>query len=144
MAEKRTPWHHWPIALFSLLFYAAGTVDFTLTKLRLEFYVKRFTTEQFDYFTMLPDWITALWALAAWGGLIGAWLLWRRNRFSVLLLFLAFAALMFLTIWLTLFTRPTLVGVGGFVSLYLLAGSCALAFLIYVYARWERTERWLR
>lgn len=141
MPETRAPWHHWPIAILSLLFYGVGALDYVFTKLKFGFYLQNFTAEQVTYFTELPLWLNVIWAVAVWGGLAGSWLLWRRNRFSVLLLFAGFAALTFLTVWLAVFTRPTLVGVTGFLGLYLMAGTSALSFLIYVYARWERTSK---
>lgn len=143
LPETRAPWHHFPVALLTVLLYLVGAVDYLLTKLQVGIWTRNFSAEQLAYFTSMPTWLNVVWALGVWGGLFGAWLLWKRNRFSVLFLFVGFAALTFLTVWLSLFHRPTLFGVTGLMGVWLMAGTCALAFLVYVYARWERTEYYL-
>ena len=142
-SDTRAPWHHFPVAILAALFYLAGAVDYLLTKLQFGPWLQNFTAEQVSFFTGFPFWLDLVWAVGVWGGLLGAWLLWKRNRYSVLVLLTAFLCLVFLTLWVTLFTRPTLVGVAGFLGLYVMAGTCALAFVVYLYARWERTEHYL-
>lgn len=141
--ETRAPWHHYPIAICAAALYLLGAIDYLMTKLRFGFWIDRFTAEQVAYFAELPFWLDVIWAVSVFGGLFGAYLLWNRNRFSVLFLFLGFAAMVFLTVWLTVVHRPTLFGVTGFIGVYFMAGTSALAFLIYTYARWERTEYFL-
>ena len=143
LPQTRAPWHHYPMSIVTILFYAVGAIDYLLTELRFGFWMDNFSTRQATYFAELPGWLTAIWAVAVWGGLLGAYLMWKRNRLAVLLLFLAFAALTFVTVWLTVVHRPTMFGITGFMGVYILAGTCALSFLIYTYARWERTEYFL-
>jgi len=135
------PWHHWPLALLAIVFYAAGAVDFTLSYLNVRFYTSGFSEAQLTLFTTMAPWLVLLWALGTWGGLAGAWLFWKRVRLSVLLLFVAFAALVALTIWLTFVNTPSLIGTIGFLGVWFMAGTCAIAFLFYTYARRERTEK---
>ena len=137
----KAPWHHWPVALLAIVFYAAGAVDYTLTKLSVGFYVASRPEAQVAFAQGLAIWLDAVWAVCVWGGLLGAWLLLRRNRWCVLLLFVSTAALVLLAVWLSLFTRPTLIGVAGLSGVYTIAGSAAIALLFYLYARWERTEQ---
>ncbi|QDY69014.1 hypothetical protein [Qingshengfaniella alkalisoli] len=141
MPDSRPSWHHWPVALAAILFYLIGTCDFALNQIGLDFYTNRFTEKQAEFLNTMPMWLTLVWALGTIGGLTGALLLWARNSFSVLWLFTAFAALVLLTVWTLAFTRPTLLGAMGVLGLYLMVTTCALAFLFYVYARWERTAR---
>lgn len=138
--SSTAPWHHWPVALLALLFNLAMAADYTLTKYGFEFWYDQFPEAVVTLFTSLTGWVDAVWAIAAWGGLIGAWLLLRRNKHSVLLLFLAMVAHAVLAVWLCLFARPTIFGAAGFQGFYLLAGTVALALVFYLYARWERSE----
>lgn len=140
MITSKAPWHHWPVAIAALVFYVLAALDYVLAKLGIGAYLNLFSAEMVAFLQGLPLWLNIVWAVAVWGGLGGAWLLWRRNRWSVLLLFTGFACMTFLTVWWTLFTRPTLIGLAGFTGLYLMIGSCALAALLYLYSRWERTE----
>ncbi|MCA8882782.1 MAG: hypothetical protein KDA50_03405 [Rhodobacteraceae bacterium] len=140
MITTKAPWHHWPVAVAAVGFYLLAALDYVLTKLRIGMYLNQFSPDMVTFVQGLPLWLNVLWAVTVWGGLAGAWLLWKRNRWSVLLLFAGFATMTFLTVWWTLFTRPTLLGLAGFNGLYVMVGSCALAFLFYLYARWERTE----
>lgn len=140
MTPIRTPWHHWPIAALTLLFYLLAALEYSLTKLGIVAWLGLFPAELAELVAGLSPLVSAIWAVGVWGGLVGAWLLWKRNRWSVLLLFVGAAALVFLTVWTSLFSRPTIFGAVGFLGFYVMAGSAAMAVLIYIYARWERTE----
>lgn len=140
-ADTNAPWHHWPMAIISLLFYAVAALDYTFSQLGFGFYLNNFPVELVDFVRGMPAWLEAIWAVGTWGGLLGAWLLWRRNRWSVLLLFVGAVVFGFMTLWMSLFTRPTIFGMAGFEGFYVMVGSVAIAVLIYIYARWERTER---
>ncbi|PWR03005.1 hypothetical protein DKT77_08680 [Meridianimarinicoccus roseus] len=137
---SKAPWHHWPVAVLTLVFYALAALDYALSKLGVSAYLGMFPPDVTVLVTGLSLWVSAIWAIGVWGGLAGAWLLWKRNRWSVLLLFAGAVAMVFLTVWLSLFTRPTIFGAAGFIGFYLMVGSAAIAVLIYIYARWERTE----
>ncbi|WP_193142108.1 MULTISPECIES: hypothetical protein [unclassified Meridianimarinicoccus] len=141
MTNSKAPWHHWPVAIAALIFYGLAVLDYVAVKLGIAAYLNFYSAELLQFVRDLPLWLSVLWAVTVWSGLAGAWLLYRRNRWSVLLLFTGFACMTFLTVWWSLFTRPTLMGLAGFTGLYLMAGSSALAFLFYVYGRWERTVK---
>jgi len=140
MTPTKTPWHHWPIAGLATLFYALAALEYALTKLGIAAWLGLFPAELAELVAGISPLISAIWAIGVWGGLAGAYLLWKRSRWSVLLLLAGAAALAFLTVWTSLFSRPTIFGAAGFVGFYVMAGSTAIAALIYIYARWERTE----
>ncbi|MFV0244287.1 MAG: hypothetical protein ACK5IB_04605 [Qingshengfaniella sp.] len=137
------PWHHGIVVGLSLLFYLIGSVDFVVGASGLGVYLDWFSASQRAFVTGLPGWILAVWAVATLGGLFGSWLLRGRHRSAVLFLFLPVAAILFLILWLSIFSRPGLIAVLGFSGLYILAGTTAITFLIYSYARWERTHHYL-
>lgn len=139
----KAPWHHFPVSVLALAFYSVGALDYTLSKLGVGFYLSQFSEETRMFLRTMPLWQSLIWAVGVWGGLWGAWLLWTRNRWSVPLLFISAAAIILMTIWMSLFTRPTIFAMAGFNGFYLLVGSSAIAVLFYLYARWERSERML-
>jgi hypothetical protein len=140
MTPSKTPWHHFPIAALALLFYVLAAIEYALTKIGVAAWLGLFPEQLAELVAGISPWVSAIWAIGVWGGLAGAWLLWKRNRWSVLLLLAGAASFVFLTVWTSLFSRPTIFGAAGFIGFYVLAGSAAMAALIYLYARWERTE----
>ena len=139
----KAPWHHRLIAALALLFYGVGAIDYALSRLGFGFYLSQFSEESRMFLRTMPLWLSVIWALGIWGGLGGAWLLWSRSRWSVPLLFVGAAGIAFMTVWMTLFTRPTIFAMAGVAGFYFMVGSSAIAVLFYLYARWERSERML-
>ena len=58
-----TPWHHRPIAALAILWYLISAVDYVLTKIEFGPWMSYFTPDQIAYFTSLPLWINASWAV---------------------------------------------------------------------------------
>ena len=80
----KTPWHLWVVGVISLLWNAVGALDFTMTQLRNEAYLKAFTDEQRAYFFAIPLWAVVTWGVATWGSLVGSGFLLGRRRLAVL------------------------------------------------------------
>jgi hypothetical protein len=59
-----------------------GAFDYLMTQTRNESYMGRFTPEQLDAFSAFPAWLVASWALAVWGGVLGAVLVLLRRRLA--------------------------------------------------------------
>ena len=79
----RTPWHLWAIGAIALLWNAVGAFDYVMTQTRNAAYMSGFTPEQLAYFYGFPPWVVAAWAIAVWGGILGALLLLLRKRIAV-------------------------------------------------------------
>jgi len=88
----RTPWHLWLVGVLGLLWNSVGAYDYLMTQTRNESYMSRFTPEQLDFFYGFPSWVVAFWALAVWGGVLGALLLLLRRRLSAPVLLVSFLA----------------------------------------------------
>ena len=78
-----TPWHFWLIGVVALLWNSMGVFDYIMTQTRNEAYLSGFTAEQLSYYYSFPSWVVAAWAIAVWGGLLGALLLLMRRRQAV-------------------------------------------------------------
>jgi hypothetical protein len=79
----RPPWHLWVVGGLSLLWNSGGAMDFTLTEMRNETYLKDFTPEQIAYFTGFPFLVVLAWGVATWGSLVGSVLLLLRRAWTV-------------------------------------------------------------
>lgn len=77
------PWHLWLIGVLGFLWSSVGAYDYLMTQTHNEGYMSSFTPEQLEYFYGFPTWVVAFWALAVWGGVLGAVLLLLRKRLAV-------------------------------------------------------------
>ena len=89
----RTPWHLWLVGVLALLWNAMGAFDYLMTETRNEGYMGQFTPEQLEYFYGFPAWVVAFWAIAVWGGVLGAIFLLLRKRFAVGTFLVSFLAM---------------------------------------------------
>lgn len=89
----RPPWHLWLVGILGLLWNSMGAYDYLMTQTRNDPYMSQFTPEQLDFFYGLPGWVTASWALAVWGGVLGVLLLLLRKPVAVHVLLGSFLAM---------------------------------------------------
>ncbi len=75
----KTPWHLWVVGIVSLLWNAMGAVDFTMTQLKSEVWLKAFTPEQLEYIHGFPLWSVVAWGVGTWGSFLGSVLLLARK-----------------------------------------------------------------
>jgi hypothetical protein len=80
--STKTPWHLWVVGVMALLWNAVGALDFTMTQLHSEAYLKDFTAEQKTYFFGLPFWEVLAWGIATWGSLVASLLLLLRRSLA--------------------------------------------------------------
>lgn len=83
-AAVETPKHLWIVGGVSLLWNAVGAFDYLMTQTQNESYMAQFTPEQLEFFYSFPMWVTAFWALAVWGSVLGSALLLMRKSMAVL------------------------------------------------------------
>ena len=80
-----TPWHLWVVGVIGVLWNASGCYDYVMTNTGGVEYLRSFgfTEEQIAYFTAMPAWMTAVWAIGVWGGMAGAVLLLLRSKWAL-------------------------------------------------------------
>jgi hypothetical protein len=98
-SAPRTPWHLWVVGILVLLWDVVGAYDYLMTQTENESYMSRFTPEQLEYFYGFPTWVVAFWALAVWGGLVGAILLLLRKRLAAPVLLVSFVSMVVTSIY---------------------------------------------
>ena len=81
--STKTPWYFWVVAVISVLWNTMGVLDFTLTQMHNEAYLKAITPEQRAYIYGFPLWSVLVWGLGTWGGFLGSLLLLFRRRLAV-------------------------------------------------------------
>jgi len=92
------PWHLWLVGILGVLWNSVGAFDYIATETRNESYMSQFTPEQLEYFYGFPSWVVAFWALAVWGGVLGALLLLLRKRLAAPVLLVSFVAMIITSI----------------------------------------------
>jgi hypothetical protein len=130
----RTPWHLWVIGILAFLWSAMGAMDYVMTQTKNETYMSNFTADQVTFFNGFPTWVVALWAIAVWGGVIGALLLLFRRRLAVWV-FLASLLAMVVTTFHNYIMSNGMEVVGDAFSLGFTAVIFLFALGLYLYAR---------
>jgi hypothetical protein len=93
-----------------------------------------FTPEQLEFFYGFPAWLVAFWALAVWGGVLGAALLLLRKKLAVAVFLVSFLSMVVTTIRNYGFANgyEVMGGVGASVFSVLIF---LFALLFYLYSR---------
>lgn len=132
--ENETPKSLWIIGVIALLWNAVGAVDYVMTKTQNEAYMSQFTPEQLEFFYAIPWPIVAAWAIAVWGGVLGAILLLLRKRLAVPVFLVSFIA-MVITSFHNFVLSNGLEAIGDPFSLVFSAVIFVVALLLYLYSR---------
>ncbi|HEY0052179.1 MAG TPA: hypothetical protein VGB49_02070, partial [Caulobacteraceae bacterium] len=92
-STRATPWHLWVVGIVALLWNAYGCYDYLMTTTGGEAYLRamgekmKWAPADVDafvaYYASMPAWMTAVWAVGVWGGLLGALLLLLRMKLAV-------------------------------------------------------------
>jgi ribose/xylose/arabinose/galactoside ABC-type transport system permease subunit len=109
-------------------------MDYVMTQTRNEAYMAQFTPEQLEYFYGFPAWVVAAWAIAVWGGLLGAILLLLRRRLAVPVFLVSFIAMVITTIYNYLLSDGMRV-MGDAATLAFTGAIFFIALLLWLYAR---------
>jgi hypothetical protein len=133
-AAARPAWKLRAVGVVALLWNAMGAFDYLMTQTRNADYMANFTPEQLDYFYGFPTWMTAAWAVAVWGGILGAVLLLMRKRLAEPVFLVSFLAMVLTTLYSYVLSNGVEVfdGVGSQVFSALIF---AVALGLYLYAR---------
>jgi hypothetical protein len=134
----RTPWHFWLVGVLALLWNAMGAFDYLMTETRNEGYMSRFTPEQLEYFYGFPAWVVAFWAIAVWGGVLGAIFLLLKKRHAVGTFLVSFLA-MVVTMGRNYLLSEGLEAAGGSGLVFTVA-IFVVALFLYLYSRAMRSK----
>jgi len=90
----RTPWHLWLVGVIAVLWNAYGGYDYTMSMTQGATYMATagMTPDQIAFYDVMPSWMTAVWAIGVWGGMLGSLLLLLRNKLAFPVFAVSFAA----------------------------------------------------
>ncbi|MDE2597248.1 MAG: hypothetical protein KGL44_10260 [Sphingomonadales bacterium] len=112
-AQPGTPRHLWIVGVLSLLWNSMGALDYTMTKLGNQAWLKNVPPETLSAIAAYPPWATAAWALGVWGSLLGSVLLLMRSRHALTALLVSLAGLAFNTLAMKLGGLPVVSGLAA-------------------------------
>ena len=131
----KTPWHLWVVGVMAVLWNAIGVMDFTLTELGNEAYLKAFTPEQLAYFKGFPLWSVIAWGAGVYGGFIGSGLLLARQRWAGPVFLLSIVGVILTSLYSHVLTDAGKVLGGGAGAAVFAAIIFVIAVLLWLYAR---------
>ncbi len=84
-AGAKTPWHLWAVGALGILWNGFGCFDYFMTQTKGDEWMRSagMTEAQIAFMHQAPAWLTAVWAIGVWGGLLGAIFLLLRNKLAV-------------------------------------------------------------
>ncbi len=126
-----TPRHLWIVGIAALLWNLYGAMDYIMTETKNEAYMSQFTPEQLEFFYGFPAWMVAFWAIAVWGGVLGAVLLLMRKKFAVPVLVVSFLCMVVTAIHNYGFAGGADIVGGGGLAFSAVIFVVALALIIY-------------
>ena len=90
----RTPWHLWVVGVIAVLWNAYGGYDYTMSMTQGATYMAAsgMTPDQIAYYDTMPVWMTGVWAIGVWGGVLGSLLLLMRNKLAFPVFAVSFGA----------------------------------------------------
>ena len=85
VTTAKTPWHVWLVGALGVLWNGYGAYDYSMSQTQGETYLRAagMNDAQIAYFQALPTWMTGVWAIGVWAGVLGAILLLARSRFAL-------------------------------------------------------------
>ena len=134
ISNGRTPWHLRVVGVLAVLWNSMGAFDYLMTETRNEGYMSKFTPEQLEFFYGLPVWVVAFWAIAVWGGVLGAILLLLKRKVAAEVFLVSFLAMVVTSIHNFVLSNG-LEAIGDPFSLFFSAMIFVVALLLYVYAK---------
>jgi len=133
-SKSRAPWHLWVMGVLAVLWNSMGAFDYLMTQTRNEGYMSDYTPEQLEYFYGFPAWVVAFWAIAVWGGVLGAVLLVLRKKLAAGVFLVSFLSMVVTTIY-NFGLSNGLEHMGDPFSLVFTALIFLFALLLFLYAR---------
>lgn len=135
-----TPRHARVVGIVALLWSGFGAYDYVCIRLQGVDYLRQMnlTEAQISYFNAMPSWMTAVWAVEVWGGVLGALLLLARSSWAVLAFAVSLAAVFVsLAYYYVLSDSLKVMGKVSLVAQGVILAVCVL-FVVYAWAMAKR------
>lgn len=136
--NARTPVHLWIVGVLALLWNGFGGFDYAMSKLKGDAYFRDMgmTQAQIDFANAFPLWMTIVWAIGVWGGLLGAILLLLRQKSAAPVFLISLGAFLVSLIYTYLLSNGAeVMGSGTYMQLVVLAACLFFAWYSNAMAR---------
>jgi hypothetical protein len=141
---SQTPWHLWVVGILSLLWNAMGAVDFTMTQMKPEVWLKAYTPEQVAYIQGFPLWSVVAWGVGTWGSFLGSVFLLLRKRLAFHLFAASLVGALFTSLYSFVLSDGIKAMGGGAGMIIFNAIILVITVLLLVYAKNMRRRGVLR
>jgi hypothetical protein len=140
--SERVPTWFWAVAVVALLWEAMGCYAY-LTQVSMSAdQLAALPEGQRQLFTSMPDWVTAAYGIATWGGLLAAVLLILRRRWATIMFAVSLIAVLVQFGWS--FIVADAAGVVGPSAYGLPAFIVAAGIALLWFSSWAAKRGWLR
>ena len=134
MATRR-PWHVVPVGWIAVILTGGAALDYLLARLQIAVWLERVEGGPTAYLAALPAWPGLLWPVAVWAGLGGALCLAAGLRLSAVLLGIAAAAAVVLTLACVAVREPSVLTASGPAGASIMIAASTFLVLLWLYAR---------
>lgn len=136
----RAPWHLWLVGGLGLLWNGFGCFDYVMTTAGGEAYLRSLGMDDtaIAYYAAMPAWMTAVWAVGVWGGLLGTILLLIRSGWAFLAFVASFAAFVLSVVYTYVFSNGADFAPEGAVIMH---GVVTLGCVFFVWYAWFMKRR---
>lgn len=133
----------WIIGVVALLWNAMGVKSYLDQAYRTEAYLSAYTEEQLALVDAGPSWITAVFAIAVFGGLLGSLLLLLRKKWAVGLFGLSLLAVL-VQMGYSWFATDSIEVFGTVMGIVMPLVVIVVAIFLYFYSKGASQKGWLR
>jgi len=133
---SKAPTHLWVLGILALLWNCIGAYDYLMSNIGGLAYFESvgLDADVYDWFTAMPIWAMAAWALGVWGSVLGALLLLIRSRHAATVYLVSIAGAVIAFAYQFGSNRPVSMQ-GG------MANVMPLVILILIVAQWYYARR---
>ncbi len=137
--NPRTPWHLWVVGLVGVPWNGYGAYDYVMTQMGGEEFLRSYgmNDAQIAYFNAIPAWMTAVWAIGVWGGVLGTALLLLRRKWALHVFVGSFIAFLLSLVYTYLLSNGGEVMADGKILSAVITAGC-IFFIGYAYAMAQR------
>lgn len=107
-------------------------MDYVMSKTRNADYLAQMSPEQLEFLNGFPGWLTAFWAVAVWGAVLGSILILLRKKLAAPVFVLAFLAMVIVTIRNLFLAEPSALSMmNSFQAIFTVVIFIVAALMVY-------------
>lgn len=141
-SNTKPPVWFWIISVIALIWNAMGVMQYLAQAYSTDSFKEQYTTEQLEMISNVPAWATAAFALAVFGGLLGALFLLLRKKIAYVFFLISFIAIIVQSYHN--FVVVDSIQIMGSVAVIMSAIIAGAAILFLWYSRYSIKKGWIK